>query len=63
MSQIGTKAVMGQWLLGKKNMTYTRYSHLTTAEKLAIQKEYSNKGVKHEPRQSSAAQEGAPATV
>jgi hypothetical protein len=63
MSQVGTKAQLGQWLSGTKSMTYTRYSHLPTAEKLAIQKEYSNKGVKRESRQSSAAQEGESAAV
>jgi hypothetical protein len=63
MSQVGTKAQLGQWLSRTKSMTYTRYSHLPTAEKLAIQKEYSNKGVKRESGQSSASQEGASATV
>ena len=61
----GTRAVMGSWLLTKKRMTYTKYSHLPTAEKLAIQKEYTGRGRENvrEPGQSSAAPEGTPATV
>ncbi len=61
----GTRAVMGSWLSVKKGMTYTKYSHLPTDQKLAIQKEYAGRGRTsvREPGQSSAAQEGTPATV
>lgn len=63
-SQIGTKAVLGSWLSTKKGMTYTKYSHLPTDQKVAIQKEYAGRGGKvNEPGPSGVAQEGASTTV
>lgn len=43
MSQTGTKALMGQWLMQHKKMTYSKYSQLPTAKKLEIQKEYGSR--------------------
>lgn len=65
MSQQGTRAVMGSWLSTVKHMTYTKYSHLPTAEKLVIQKAYGTRGKKEvrEPGQSNIPQEGTPATI
>jgi hypothetical protein len=60
----GTRAVMGSWLSTVKHMTYTKYSHLPTTEKLAIQEEYGKRGRKEVrvPGQVNQAQEGeAPA--
>lgn len=56
----GTRAVMGSWLSTVKHMTYTRYSRLPTVEKLAIQKEYGERGRKEVrvPGQSIKTQEG-----
>jgi len=61
----GTRAVMGSWLSTKKGMTYTKYSHLPTAQKLAIQKEYAGRGKDsvREPGQSNRIPEGTPTTV
>ena len=61
----GTRAVFGSWLSTKKAMTYTKYSHMPTAAKLAIQKEYAGRGKENvrEPGQSNTAQEGKEATV
>jgi hypothetical protein len=46
-------------------MTYTKYSHLPTVEKLAIQKEYGTRGKKEVrvPGQSNPTQEGTATTV
>jgi hypothetical protein len=65
MSQQGTRAVLGSWLSTKKHMTYTKYSHLPTAQKLEIQTEYKGRGRENvrEPGQSNPTQEGTPATV
>ena len=56
----GTRAVFGSWLSTKKALTYTKYSHLPTAKKLEIQKEYAGRGREsvREPGQSNPAQEG-----
>ena len=56
----GTRAVFGSWLSTKKGITYTKYSHMPTATKLAIQKEYAGRGREsvREPGQSDQAQEG-----
>ena len=64
-SKIGTKAVLGSWLSTKKGMTYTKYSHLPTDQKVAIQKEYAGRGRTsvREPGQSGTAQEGTSTTV
>lgn len=61
----GTRAVMGSWLSTKKGMTYTKYSHLPTEQKLAIMKEYAGrgKGSVREPGQSNPTQEGTPTAV
>jgi hypothetical protein len=61
----GTRAVLGSWLQTKKRMTYTKYSNLPTAEKVAIQKEYQGRGKEsvREPGQSNRTQEGTPATI
>lgn len=64
MGQQGTRAVLGSWLSTVKHMTYTKYSHLPTAQKLDIQKEYAQRGKKEVrvPGQSDQIQEGtAPA--
>lgn len=42
----GTRGVMISWLSAVKHMTYTKYSHMPTVEKLAIQKEYGERGRK-----------------
>lgn len=61
----GTRKVMASWLQMKKHMTYTKYSHLPTVEKVAIQKEYSGRGKEsvREPGQSNRSQEGTEETV
>lgn len=61
----GTRAVMGSWLSTKKSMTYTKYSHLPTDQKLAIQKEYAGRGrgTVREPGQVDRTQEGTPTAV
>ena len=65
MSQQGTRAVMGSWLSTVKRMTYTKYSHLPTVEKLAIQKEYGTRGKKEVrvPGQSHPTQEGTETAI
>jgi len=65
MNQQGTRAVLNSWLSAVKHMTYTKYSHLPTAEKLAIQKEYGTRGKKEVrvPGQSNLPQEGTATTV
>lgn len=40
MAEQGTRKLFGQWLSAKKGMTYTKYTHLSPAEKEKIQKEY-----------------------
>jgi hypothetical protein len=64
-SRQGTKAVLGSWLSQVKGMTYSKYSSLPTAQKLAIQEEYGKRGRKEVrvPGQSNPTQEGAPPTV
>ena len=61
----GTRAVMGSWLSTVKHMTYTKYSHLPTAQKLEIQKEYGQRGRKEVrvPGESNQAQEGTETAV
>jgi hypothetical protein len=59
----GTRAVLGSWLSTKKGMTYTKYSHLPTDQKLAIMKEYAGRGSVREPGQVDRTQEGTPTTV
>lgn len=60
----GTRAQLGSWLSTKKGMTYTKYSHLPTAMKLDIQKEYGARGRKaNESGQGSKAQEGTSEAV
>lgn len=58
----GSRSVFGSWLQTKKRMTYTKYSHLPTAEKVAIQKEYAGRGKEsvREPGQVDRTQEGTP---
>jgi hypothetical protein len=64
--QQGTRAVLRSWLSTVKNMTYTKYSHMKPAEKLAIMKEYGERKIgsgmkrmpKNESGQSDSAQEG-----
>jgi hypothetical protein len=68
---IGTRAVLRSWLSTVKNMTYTKYSHMKTAEKLSIMKEYGERKIgsgmkgmpKHESGQSDSAQEGVEVSV
>lgn len=61
----GTRAVLGSWLSTKKGLTYTKYSHLPTDQKLAIMKEYAGRGrgSVREPGQVDRTQEGASTTV
>jgi hypothetical protein len=61
----GTRAVFGSWLSTKKGMTYTKYSHMPTAAKLVIQKEYAGRGRENvrEPGQSDRTQEGTAEAV
>lgn len=61
----GTRAVLGSSLSTKKGMTYTKYAHLPTDQKLAIMKEYAGRGrgSVREPGQSNQAQEGTAPTV
>jgi hypothetical protein len=65
MGQQGTRAVLGSWLSTVKRMTYTKYSHLPTAQKLEIMKEYNQRGKKEVrvPGQSDPTQEGTTPTV
>lgn len=56
----GTRAVFGSWLSQVKHMTYTKYSHLATPQKLEIQAAYKKRG-KENVRvagQSNQTQEG-----
>lgn len=61
----GSRSVFGSWLSSVKHLTYTKYSHLPTAEKLAIQKEYGTRGKEsvRVPGQSRGTPEGAPAAI
>lgn len=61
----GTRGVMISWLSAVKHMTYTKYSHMPTVEKLAIQKEYGERGRKEVrvPGQSNQTQEGIETAV
>lgn len=61
----GTRAVFGSWLSTKKAMTYTKYSTMPTAAKLAIQKEYGQRGKENvrEPGQVHRAPEGTEIAV
>ena len=44
VKRAGTRGVFNSWLLTKKGMTYSKYSHLPTEKKAAIQKEYRGGG-------------------
>jgi hypothetical protein len=61
----GTRAVFGSWLSTKKGITYTKYSHMPTAAKLDIQKEYAQRGKAsvREPGQVNRTQEGTETAV
>jgi len=56
---------LGSWLSTKKGMTYTKYSHLPTDQKLAIMKEYAGRGREsvREPGQVDRTPEGTPTAV
>lgn len=68
--QQGTRAVLRSWLETVKGMTYTKYSHMKTTDKLVIMKEYGARKVgaglkrkSNESGQSDSAQEGIEVSV